>query len=92
MIKKFLTGIFICAILAALLISPEPKDTPLPPHSITVHSGDTLWKIACRYYNQEDPRDVIAEIEQMNEISADRLYPGQVILLPHGTSGTVARK
>lgn len=51
--------------------------------TIQIVAGDTLWDIASRY-NQEgnDVRKFVYEICQLNEITADSIYPGQSILIP----------
>jgi len=50
---------------------------------IQVEYGDTLWELA-RVYGPEDSdtRKLVHEICSINQIEADSLYPGQVILIP----------
>jgi len=51
--------------------------------SIQIKYGDTLWNLASEY-NQDgkDIRKFVYEICELNEISADSIYPGQCILIP----------
>src|SRR5665647_3129556 len=51
--------------------------------SIQIKYGDTLWNLASEY-NQDgkDIRKFVYEICELNEISADSIYPGQSILIP----------
>lgn len=51
--------------------------------SIQIEYGDTLWDLASEY-NQEgkDIRKFVYEICELNEISADSIYPGLNILIP----------
>ncbi len=47
----------------------------------TVESGQTLWDIAVMYRSDADPRAVVWEIRQVNDIGAV-IYPGQVVRVP----------
>ncbi len=51
--------------------------------SIQIEDGDTLWDLASEY-NQDgkDIRKFVYEICELNEISADSIYPGLNILIP----------
>ncbi|MBO8169321.1 MAG: LysM peptidoglycan-binding domain-containing protein [Thermoanaerobacteraceae bacterium] len=44
-----------------------------------VKEGDTLWSIAREYRPQDDPRKVVHEIKQANELKSAKIYPGQVL-------------
>ncbi|MBM3691435.1 MAG: LysM peptidoglycan-binding domain-containing protein [Actinobacteria bacterium] len=50
-------------------------------HSITVQSGDTLWEIARSIAPNRDPREVVWEIKQMNNLGVG-LVPGDKLLVP----------
>ena len=52
----------------------------------TVHQGDTLWSVAHRLAPGNDPRDVIARIQQVNHLSGSDLVAGQQLLLPARSS------
>ena len=50
---------------------------------VEVKSGDTLWNIASEYKpTNKDVRQVVYDICQTNDISADQLTTGQKILVP----------
>lgn len=50
---------------------------------VEIQSGDTLWNIASEYGpHSADPRTIVYEICSLNDISADSIYPGQIILIP----------
>lgn len=49
---------------------------------VTVLSGDTLWGIATEFAPNEDPRDVVAEIMALNQLSSAALEPGQELAIP----------
>lgn len=46
-----------------------------------VKQGDTLWSIAKKTNPDKDPRKVIFEIREINNITPI-IYPGQEILIP----------
>ncbi|HZK01461.1 MAG TPA: LysM peptidoglycan-binding domain-containing protein [Anaerovoracaceae bacterium] len=50
---------------------------------IMIISGDTLWDLAKEYGPADkDTRRVVHSIYKINDITADRLKPGQRILIP----------
>ena len=50
---------------------------------IQIESGDTLWALAKEFGPKNtDPRKVVYEICMLNSITADGIYPGQVITIP----------
>jgi len=50
--------------------------------SVTVMPGDTLWSIAEDIAPQEDPRDVVDEISDLNRLSSSTVDTGQRLFLP----------
>ncbi|MCU1595244.1 MAG: LysM peptidoglycan-binding protein [Frankiales bacterium] len=54
-----------------------------PYASTTVHAGETLWSVAQRVAPSQDPRQVIAAIQQLNHLQGSTLQAGQQLLLPH---------
>ncbi len=52
-----------------------------PPVAYSVQPGDTLWSIADAQTGG-DPRDLVAQIRQLNDLSSTMLQPGQTLLLP----------
>lgn len=51
-------------------------------HLITVQQGDSLWTLAQEVAPDTDPRDVVAQIRDLNDLSTPGLKPGQQLLLP----------
>ena len=50
--------------------------------SVTVQPGDSLWAIAGAVAPERDPRDVVADIVQLNNLDAARVIPGQQLFVP----------
>ena len=50
--------------------------------SVTVQSGESLWGIAAEVAPERDPRDVIADIVQLNNLNAGTVLPGQQLFVP----------
>ncbi len=48
----------------------------------TVASGQTLWQLAQEIAPAADPRDVIAEIMQLNRLDSSDVFAGQEIAIP----------
>ncbi|MDQ0821881.1 LysM repeat protein [Arthrobacter sp. V4I6] len=53
-----------------------------PTVSVTVQPGDSLWAIAGSVAPERDPRDVVADIVQLNNLEAARVLPGQTLFVP----------
>lgn len=64
-------------------------EAPVKYEHETIGAGDTLWEVAERTYPNEDPRDVIGAIENVNKgVSPDTIQPGQVINVPLEINGS----
>ena len=53
-----------------------------PTVSVTVQPGESLWAIAGSVAPERDPRDVVADIVQLNNLDAARVLPGQTLFVP----------
>lgn len=53
-----------------------------PTVSVTVQPGESLWAIAEAVAPERDPRDVVADIIQLNNLEAARVVPGQTLFIP----------
>lgn len=53
-----------------------------PTVTVTVQSGQSLWGIAGAAAPERDPRDVIVEIIQLNNLEGGRIVPGQQLYVP----------
>ena len=54
-----------------------------PTVSVTVQPGESLWAIAGQVDPDRDPRDVIADIVQLNDLQAGKVMPGQQLFVPN---------
>lgn len=50
--------------------------------SVTVLAGQTLWSIASTADSNRDPRDVVADIVELNGLSTSVVQPGQQLFVP----------
>lgn len=80
--------IFSCTIILGLgSMSPTQAADKKTYKQVIVENGDTLWGLAVRYVPGNDPRMVIDEIINVNELNNATISPGQVLDIPV-TSGT----
>jgi hypothetical protein len=49
----------------------------------SVSAGDTLWKIASELAPNQDPRDFITQLVELNKLTSASVTPGQRLLLPN---------
>jgi hypothetical protein len=49
---------------------------------VTIESGQSLWQLAETVAPTEDPRDVIADIMNLNQLTSEAVQPGQRLALP----------
>lgn len=64
-----------------------PRSTHRSTSALTqtvVHQGESLWSVARRVAPQDDPRDVVAQLEQLNDIPDAEVQAGQLLVLPRG--------
>ncbi len=59
-----------------------PPSAQPAAHVVTVEHGDSLWTLARRVAPDHDPRDVVAQIRDLNDLSSSGLVPGQQLVLP----------
>lgn len=52
------------------------------PASVVVQPGDTLWSIAAAVAPTRDPRQVVFDLRQRNQLASVVVVPGQVLQLP----------
>ena len=64
-------------ILASALYAGSNAGAEAPPIYYTVEPGDTLWEITVEHYPpSEDPRPIIEDIRETNDISGYQVHPG----------------
>lgn len=51
---------------------------------VTIAAGQSLWQVAEDVDPSADPRDLIAQIVELNRLGSDAVQPGQRIALPAG--------
>jgi LysM repeat protein len=49
---------------------------------VTVSAGESLWQLAEEIAPTADPRDVVADIVNLNQLSSEEVQPGQRLALP----------
>lgn len=50
---------------------------------VTVHAGETLWGLAESHAKNQDPRDWIQSLVELNNLTTNELQPGQRLALPN---------
>ncbi len=77
--------VVVILILLASAVQATPEVTATEPYR--VRGGDTLWQIAADHGPSHiDRREVVRIIEQINDIDAGSLQPGQLIEIPAANS------
>jgi hypothetical protein len=71
-----LAGALWLAHSSALASSPPHRS---PPPTVVVRPNDTLWSIATRIAPDRDPRVVVSELEQRNDLTGPTVHVGQVL-------------
>lgn len=69
---------------AAPQAAPVGRTQPLPVQ-ITVQPGESLWTVARRVAPDHDPREIVAQIRRLNDLTTWELRTGQQLLLPIAT-------
>ena len=49
---------------------------------VTVRAGESLWSLAEELAPRSDPRDVVADIQSLNQLANAGLEPGQRLAIP----------
>jgi hypothetical protein len=71
--------------------STGAASVPVPQHTVLVqvHQGETLWNMARRMVPSAPPAAVVDKIRELNGLDEDSaLYPGELLRVPSGLSGT----
>jgi LysM repeat protein len=55
---------------------------PAPPRVVVVQPGQTVWSIAEAQFPNQDPRQSVDEIDQVNHLHGGLVYPGERLRLP----------
>jgi hypothetical protein len=51
---------------------------------VEVRPGQSLWSVAEFYDPGADPRLVVQQIQQLNSMTGDQVWPGEVLWVPRG--------
>ena len=51
-------------------------------HVVVVQPGESLWAIATDIAPENDPREVIMRIRDLNDLGTQHVYPGQSLVVP----------
>lgn len=63
--------------------SRTPENTYTDMISVSVNSGDTLWKLAASHNpTNKDIRSLVYKIKKLNNLSSDTIHSGDKILIP----------
>lgn len=55
-----------------------------PPQVYLVQEGDRLWDLASRLAPEDDPREFVQEMKDLNGLRDSSIMPGQKLFLPSG--------
>jgi cell division protein YceG involved in septum cleavage len=84
--KKYFNTIMLACmifILSLLFSFSLEKDSQNEFQSVRINEGDTLWSIANQYEASSLTKvEFIDWIEEHNEVRADTLQPGEIIVIP----------
>ncbi len=79
-------SVVVLILLGAFLTSQAQASESVPASSSTVEinvsAGETLWDLAVQYAPERDPRDVVAEMVELNGLGSSTLQAGQSIAVP----------
>jgi|LSQX01.2.fsa_nt_gb hypothetical protein len=68
--------------ILTVVIYHNNRYSPVEYIEVTVVHGDTLWTIAKSAAPNVDPRKVVWEIQERNQIYSNEIYPGQTLEIP----------
>lgn len=83
-IKTFTFTLVITFVILTIL-SPNKvySNKPIDYLEIMVHRGDSLWSIARKHNtSKKDIRELIYQIEQLNDSNSASLHPGDILKIP----------
>lgn len=51
-------------------------------HYVTVQAGESLWQVATEIAPSADPREVMAQLSDLNALGSGQVQPGQRLAIP----------
>ncbi|TKV27984.1 LysM peptidoglycan-binding domain-containing protein [Arthrobacter sp. NamB2] len=83
-------GVAVLILLGAFLTSQAQAGESAPASTATVEvnlaAGETLWDLAVQYAPHRDPRAVVAEMVELNDLRSSVVRAGQSISVPSESS------
>jgi len=61
---------------------PGDAAPTVPYGQTTVHQGESLWAVARRVAPDQDPRSVVLQLRELNQLDSASVRAGQQLLLP----------
>lgn len=77
-----LVALLVVVIAAGQMADATGSSSAAAPTSVVVQSGETLWGIAREIAPGHDPRLVIAQIRELNDLGTRSIVPGQTLVVP----------
>lgn len=82
-VRNVVLGAVVLALLFTIFtIRAVGATPPQAPQVVVVRPGQTVWVIAETHFPNQDPRQVVDEIEQANHLRGGEVYPGEHLRLP----------
>ncbi len=83
LLTVLLLGLTMLTLLSGRAESTTDVERPVATQTVVVVPGQTLWDIAANVAPDRDPRDVVADIVDLNALSdAGSVLAGQSLYLP----------
>ena len=82
------TGVAALLVVAAVFLLPRTVNASTVPvgqpvtHAVTVQAHQSLWELAVEADPDRDPREVMSDIAQLNDLTSPELSAGQVLEVP----------
>lgn len=73
---------FVAAIAAPQAQASDSASDAQQFHYVVVQPGDSLWSVASQLDPSADPRDLVAEIVQLNQLDGSGVQAGQPVAVP----------
>ena len=83
--RRIAVALFVCVIMSTLIstvVFARTADDISDYVPVAVEPGDTLWRLAGKYYPDMARRDAIDEIRAVNGLTGSTIYVGDVLLMP----------
>ena len=83
LVRNLAIGAVVLGLLFLIFTSRVLGATPpQPARVVVVQPGQTVWSIAEAQFPNQDPRETVDEIDQVNHLGGGLVYPGERLRLP----------